>query len=83
MSDESIDGLLRTAKAYARLPTAAQRREIRKKAGVTLPRMAEVIGVAPLTIHRWEQGRRPRADQVEAYVELLEALDEISKNGHA
>ncbi len=60
--------------AYQRLPDAKRRRRIREAAGIPQHVMADVLGVVPLTVGRWEQGVRPRAYVVKAYVDLLEQL---------
>lgn len=70
----TADELIATANVYKRLPDARRRRRIREDAGVSQRAIAEVLGVATLTVHRWEQGVRPRPYIVAAYANLLDEL---------
>ncbi len=70
----TAEDLAAIARAYQRLPDARRRRRIREEAGSSQRAVAEVIGVVPLTVARWEQGARPRPYIVAAYVELLDRL---------
>lgn len=68
---------LAAAVREARLPDPATRREIRERAHVTLREVATVIGVAPMTVQRWESGRSsPRRQDAVRYRDLLDELVE-------
>lgn len=68
---------LAAAVREARLPDPATRRQIRERANVTLREMAQVMGVAPMTIQRWECGRAcPRREDAVRYRDLLDELVE-------
>ena len=57
------------------LPSPAAARAIRLAAGVSQQRLADELGVHPLTVARWEEGLfRPNGRSRRAYVELLAAL---------
>ena len=69
--------LLAEAVREARLPEPVARREIRVNAGVSLREMGVVLGVAPMTIQRWETGRvLPRRRNAAMYRYLLDELTE-------
>jgi transcriptional regulator with XRE-family HTH domain len=53
---------------------------IREAAGISRKRLAKELGVAAVTVARWEAGSsRPSQQSLVAYVSLLEAVaDEIS-----
>lgn len=70
--------LLAAAELYQRLPGARQRARIRSSAGVTQRQMAEALGVATMTLWRWEQGARPRPRHAKAYLELLDELERLA-----
>ena len=57
------------------LPPPAERRRIRRDAGVSLRRMAGELGVTPQAVDHWEHGRRhPRADLLIRYEDTLRRL---------
>jgi transcriptional regulator with XRE-family HTH domain len=58
----------------AQLPPVAERRRIRRRAGVSLRSVADALGVSPQSVLRWERGERPTLEHAAAYRELLEAL---------
>ena len=56
----------------AKLPPPAERARIRKTSRATLRDFADALGVAVMTVHRWEMGEvEPRLDQAAAYARLL------------
>jgi DNA-binding transcriptional regulator YiaG len=72
MKDET---LRRKSRAFRELPGPAMRQAIRRDAGLSQVDLAQSIGVDRATVSRWETGtRRPRGDQLVAYVELLRSL---------
>ena len=60
----------------SRLPSAARRRQIREKAGVSVREMAELAGVSPMAISRWERGDTPSPENAVRYRAVLDALRE-------
>lgn len=77
-----IDALLAEVEATRSVPTPARRRAIRENAGVTLGRLASVLGVTPSTVCNWEAGRRrPRGVNARAYGEALRALEQVVAKG--
>lgn len=68
------DALIESVKS-ARLPSPAERRRVRKRAGVSLRTIGDALGVTPQTVLRWERGARPTVEHAAAYRELLEALE--------
>ena len=74
----SRDEVLATAALYRRLPDAKRRVRIRQDAGVSQRAMADALGVSPMTLWRWEQGVRPRARVIGAYLELLDELERVA-----
>jgi DNA-binding transcriptional regulator YiaG len=70
--------LLAAASLYQRLPDARRRVRIREDAAVTQRQMADALGVSAMTLSRWERGVRPRARHAQAYLELLEQLQELA-----
>jgi DNA-binding XRE family transcriptional regulator len=63
----------------AQLPPVAARREIRCTARATLRDLADELGVSPMTVLRWEQGRTvPRLAHAIAYRRLLDQLAEAT-----
>ncbi len=71
--------LLESVRARRALPSPDLAKAIRKAAGVTQAEVAAELGVDPLTVYRWETGRRrPRGRYAEAYSSLLAQLREVS-----
>jgi DNA-binding XRE family transcriptional regulator len=69
-----IEGAERLAERVraAQLPSPGERARIRRAARATLRDFAGALGVAPMTVHRWEVGEvDPRLDQAAAYARLL------------
>ena len=61
------------------MPSPTTARLIREAAGVSRARLAREIGVHPVTLGRWEDGRfRPSGAQRVAYLALLEQLKELA-----
>jgi DNA-binding transcriptional regulator YiaG len=62
-----------------RLPPPAAARAIRESAGVSQAALAAQLGVARLTVSRWEAGtRKPRRPLAVAYARLLDELREAT-----
>jgi DNA-binding transcriptional regulator YiaG len=67
--------LLEEVRVRRQFPSRAVARAIREEAGVSQRRLAEELGVHPVTVARWELGqRRPRGPVLTAYIELLRQL---------
>jgi DNA-binding transcriptional regulator YiaG len=50
-------------------------RDVRIRAGLSLPEVADAVGVSPSTVWRWEHGQRvPRGDAALRYGELMTRL---------
>jgi DNA-binding XRE family transcriptional regulator len=63
----------------AQLPSVEIRKSIRHSSGVTLRDLADELGVSPMTVLRWEQGKvQPRLDHAIAYRKLLDQLAEAT-----
>lgn len=61
------------------LGSAASRRAIRKKAGLSLRAIAEALEVDTSTVQRWERGiTTPRGEHLSRYAELLSVLQRVS-----
>jgi DNA-binding transcriptional regulator YiaG len=70
-------GLIAVLKRRGTLPDPATARTIREEARASQAELAAVLGVTRPTVSRWEAGsRRPRGRDLDAYIELLAALDE-------
>lgn len=70
-----MTALVEEVRLARRLPPPADRKAIRKAAGVSHGRVADELGVHRITVLKWESGdRTPRGDRLRRYVELLEAL---------
>jgi DNA-binding transcriptional regulator YiaG len=60
-----------------RLPPPSVRRRLREDAGLSLRQAAAYMGVAKMTVARWEQGRvKPRRAHARLYRKFLDALVE-------
>lgn len=54
---------------------SGQAREIREAADVSLAEVADVIGVSPTTVYRWETGKSlPRVEHAASYWTVLQDL---------
>jgi transcriptional regulator with XRE-family HTH domain len=69
----SFDELLERVRSRRQLPAPAERRRIRKAAGVSLRDMAAAIGVSHTAVAAWEAGATPREHRG-AYAQLLAEL---------
>ena len=59
------------------LPTPAERRQVRRRAGVSAEEFAGALGVSRTVLYDWEAGRRsPSPGFRERYVEALRILGE-------
>lgn len=59
----------------AQLPTPAKRRRIREKAGLSLQRMADALGVTAPTVWNWENDKDgPSLENAAKYRKLLDDL---------
>jgi DNA-binding transcriptional regulator YiaG len=81
MSGSELDSVLAVARANHQLPSPDERRRIRESAGISQRELAKALGVATMSIHRWEYGARPSNALIQGYVNLLLRLDAITKNG--
>jgi DNA-binding transcriptional regulator YiaG len=69
------EALLGQLRAQRGLPPPNERRRIREAARVSHRQLGDAIGVAPMTIWRWEAGTRPRdPNHLHAYGRLLDEL---------
>lgn len=63
-----------------RLASTGAARAIRIGAGATIREVAQVVGVSPATVHRWETGNRvPRGEKGLAYGRALDELTEAAR----
>lgn len=61
------------------LGSASSRRAIRKKAGLSLRSLAEVLEVDTSTVSRWESGTTtPRGEHLARYSEVLSVLQRVA-----
>jgi DNA-binding transcriptional regulator YiaG len=76
---EAIEELEAELALMRRLPSPDSRRGIRKDAGVSGHRAAQMIGVSDMALSLWERGKRtPRGEYLERYVELLDELRRVA-----
>lgn len=67
--------LLAELNAARKLPAPSVRRALRMRAGLSLARVGNALGVSDQAVAYWEAGiRRPRPANLVAYAELLQAL---------
>jgi transcriptional regulator with XRE-family HTH domain len=72
--------LVRARMRTTRLPVPAARRELRVQAGLRQADLAEVIGVTPACIARYENGtREPKGDRRQRYATLLRHLASLEE----
>lgn len=63
----------------SQLPPPSERARIRQSSGASLRDFADELGVSPMTVLRWEQGKsRPRMRRAIAYRRLLDAVKEVA-----
>lgn len=81
MLDE-IGLALEQAQLRRRLPPPAQRRKLRRRAGLSQGVVGRVLGVSAVTICRWESGARaPSRRLAPLYADLLARLARGVANG--
>lgn len=68
-----------TAEPLPELPTPEERARLREAAGLSRNTAAPLIGVAPFTLSRWEDGKsEPQVANERAYRKLLSACARIA-----
>ena len=70
-------------KRATRLPPPAERRKLRDDAGYSLEEMANSLGIAKATAHRWECVRRLPKERAEAYLALMDAWRDLIRDSGA
>jgi transcriptional regulator with XRE-family HTH domain len=63
------------------LPSAPERRALRKAAGLSGAELASAIGVAPATLYGWERGQEPSGLFRRAYAAALSELQKTVDPG--
>ena len=75
----ALEKLSRRLKARRELPPPEIRRALRRGAGASLADVAKVVGATRQAVSLWEWGkRRPRGEQLEAYLEVLQVFRDAS-----
>ena len=70
-----IDALRDRVRANRELPPPATRRELRKRAGLSLQDIGDALGVTRTAVLFWEQGtRRPGKRTLARYADILAML---------
>lgn len=78
VEQDRFDGLVERIRS-SRVPSPAVCREIRERAKVSIREGADELGVAPMTLLRWERGEvRPRRENARLYRQFLDALQEAT-----
>jgi transcriptional regulator with XRE-family HTH domain len=73
--------LRRKIALHRELPSPAIRRELRKRAGLTLRDVAEACGVSFQLISHYELGHRePRGENLKRYVRVLRVIREAASD---
>jgi transcriptional regulator with XRE-family HTH domain len=71
----AIDEVIERSRLRRKLPEPAQRRMLRERVGLSQREIAEVVGVLPSAVSRWEGGSRtPSGESLDRYVGVLERL---------
>jgi transcriptional regulator with XRE-family HTH domain len=71
----NVEGLLRRTRTRRILPSPDECRRLRTSLALTQEEVAQLVGVAPESISRYEGGtRRPRGVIAERYARLLDRL---------
>ena len=79
-----LDQLLAESAARQSLPEPEVRRLVRRRAGLSQADVARVLGVARVSVTRWENGdREPMRRNVSAYGALLKRLATYEPKGDA
>jgi DNA-binding transcriptional regulator YiaG len=77
MNAEVLDQALARARKRQRLPSPAQRKQIREATGVSPRDIAKALGVSECAVRHWETGRRnPRGVRLDGYLQVLECLND-------
>ena len=77
--DQKVQAARRATQARRMLPPPAQRREIRREAGLSQEDLAFALGVNGTTLCRWESGeRQPSDEHVVGYQQVLAHLSETA-----
>lgn len=75
----TLTQLAERVKARRELPSPAERRAVRRDAGLSAAELAEAIGVTEAAVLTWERGtREPRGRNLDRYVEALRTLREAA-----
>ena len=79
---DTLDEALAVRRAQWELPSFARRRELRRRHGLTQADIADVVGVDPTTVVRWESSTRtPQGDSTRRYLAVLQRLaDELGES---
>lgn len=78
----ALEKLSRRVKARRELPPPEVQRALRRRAGASLADVAQVVGATRQAVSLWEWGkRRPRGEQLEAYLEVLRVFRDVSGAG--
>jgi DNA-binding transcriptional regulator YiaG len=73
-----LSAAINRGQARRALPPPVERRAIREAARVSVSELASVLGVADITLARWERGEwSPRGDAVIRYAEALAELRDV------
>lgn len=73
MNHEELRQAIQAATPMPVPPSSDVRRGLRSLARLSMPQVAEAVGVKPLTVWRWEHGVLPRGRNLDAYGRLLSA----------
>jgi len=80
MSEPSEAGAALTALVRAaKLPEPAERKRIRREAGLSLRRLGEALGVTEGAMWRWENGTPGQGPSLENAIRYRELLEELQK----
>lgn len=73
--NNSHDSLVHDVRAALDSPSGEVARAVRKRAGLSISRLAEALGVHSSTVSRWERGLvTPRPSLRSSYADLIRAL---------
>lgn len=76
MIGTELEGLIRVR----RMASTGEARALRLRAGLSLSEVADACGVAVMTVHRWEVGKRRPTDRAAAlrYLAVIELIDKTT-----